>query len=47
VRAYVWFTLAAEEGIGDATWWRDRLGTRMSNREAAEAKEVLAELGKN
>lgn len=47
VRAYVWFTLAAEEGIGDATWWRDRLGEKMSDREAAEAKEVLADLDKN
>jgi len=47
VRAYVWFTLAAEEGIGDATGWRDRLGAKMSTREEAEAKEVLAELDKN
>jgi TPR repeat protein len=47
VRAYVWFTLAADKGIGDATWWRDRLGEKMSDREAARAKEVLAELDKN
>jgi len=46
-RAYVWFTLAAKEGIGDATWWRDRLGSRMSAREAAKAKELLADLDKN
>ena len=47
VRAYVWFTLAAEEGIGDATWWRDRLGAKISEREAAKAKELLADLEKN
>jgi TPR repeat protein len=46
-RAYVWFTLAAKEGIGDAIWWRDRLGSRMSAREAAKAKELLADLDKN
>ena len=47
VRAYVWFTLAAEEGVGDAIWWRDRLGAKISRREAAEAKEILADLEKN
>ncbi len=47
VRAYVWFKLAAEEGIGDAIWWRDRLGDKMSKREATKAQELLEELGKN
>jgi TPR repeat protein len=47
VRAYVWFTLAAEKGIGDATWWRDRLGAKMSDRETAESKKLLADLDKN
>jgi TPR repeat protein len=47
VRAYVWFTLAAAEGIGDASWWRDRLGAKMSKREETTAQELLEELGKN
>ncbi len=47
VKAYVWFTLAAEHGIGDATWWRDRLGSKMSGRETERARELLSELEKN
>jgi len=47
VRAYIWFKLAAEEGVGDATWWRDRLGDKMSKRETTRAQELLEELGKN
>ena len=47
VRAYVWFTLAAEQGVGDATRWRDRLGKRMSKREETKAKELLEDLAKS
>jgi TPR repeat protein len=47
VRAYAWFTRAAEEDVGDAAWWRDKLGSKMSRREKNRAKEILDGLEQN
>jgi TPR repeat protein len=41
VRAYVWLVRAAENGIGDAATWRDRVYERLSESERAEAQRLL------
>lgn len=40
-RAYVWFTRAAERGIGDAAAWRDRVYLKLNEQERAEARRLL------
>ena len=40
VRAHMWFTLCAEQGIGDAEAWRDYLAARMSPEQIAESERL-------
>lgn len=40
-RAYVWFTRAAEQDVGDAAAWRDRIYKKMNGREREEARRLL------
>jgi len=44
VRAYTWFTLSAERGVGDAETWRAKLARKMSKDEIAEATRMAEEL---
>lgn len=43
VRAYMWFTLAAEQGVGDAEQWRSKLVGKMTEVEIAEATQMAAD----
>jgi TPR repeat protein len=50
VNAHVWFSIAADRGVGDAVEWRDKVASKMtrkereaSNRLIEEKREVLAE----
>jgi len=41
--AYKWFTVAADEEIGDAKRWRDRIFKKMTDREKAQAEIAIAD----
>jgi TPR repeat protein len=42
-QAYLWFSLCAEEGIGDAARWRDEVGRKMSRRQREESARLIEE----
>jgi TPR repeat protein len=41
VQAWLWFSLAADQGLGDAESWRDRVADRMNVEQLAEARVLL------
>jgi hypothetical protein len=43
VRAHMWFTLCADQGIGGSEVWRNHLAARMSPDEIAESEELANE----
>jgi len=43
VTAYVWFARAAELGVGDAAEWVERIGSRLTRPERAEAQRLMQE----
>ena len=43
VRAHMWFTLCADQGIGGSEVWRDHLAARMSPDEIAKSEELANE----
>jgi len=40
--AYKWFVIAADQGIGDAEAWRDRIYKKMTDREKVQAEAAIA-----
>jgi TPR repeat protein len=42
-RAYFWFTVSAERGVGDAEEWRAKVEKKMNKGQLAEAEQLLAE----
>ncbi len=43
VRAHMWFTLCAEQGLGNSEAWRDYLAVRMSPEQIAESEKLANE----
>jgi TPR repeat protein len=43
VQAYMWFNLAAAQGTRGAAEWRERLATRMTPAQIAEAQKLASE----
>lgn len=43
VAAHVWFSLAADRGVGDAAAWRERIETKMSVEELEQAARLRGE----
>jgi hypothetical protein len=42
-QAYMWFSISADLGVGDAASWRDRIRPKMSDREIAESDRRISE----
>jgi TPR repeat protein len=43
VQAYVWFSISAERGIGDAAAWLEKVGAKLTTQEFDTAQQLLLE----
>jgi hypothetical protein len=41
VEAHRWFSVSADLGVGDAASWRDKIRTKMTDKEIAESERLL------
>jgi TPR repeat protein len=42
VQAHFWFSVSAERGVGDSAQWRDRVARKLSKKQLAESRALLA-----